>query len=103
VTLETAALIKEDFLRQNGYSESDKCCPFYKTVGMMKNFCLFYELAKRAVTWDKDERRFTWSTIAEQLAEHINALSALKFLNPQSGKENVSIIILIDIKNKRKQ
>jgi hypothetical protein len=51
----------------------------------------------------RDERRFTWSTIAEQLAEHINALSALKFLNPQSGKENVSIIILIDIKNKRKQ
>ena len=42
VVLETAKLIKDDFLQQNGYSEYDQFCPFYKTVGMLKNFMLFY-------------------------------------------------------------
>ena len=32
VTLDVARLIKEDFLQQNGISEYDRYCPFYKTV-----------------------------------------------------------------------
>lgn len=32
VTLDIARLIKEDFLQQNGISEYDRYCPFYKTV-----------------------------------------------------------------------
>ena len=38
VTLEVAKLIKDDFLQQNGYTNYDRFCPFYKTVGMLKNF-----------------------------------------------------------------
>lgn len=37
ITLEVAKLIKEDFLQQNGYTPYDRYCPFYKTVGMLKN------------------------------------------------------------------
>jgi vacuolar-type H+-ATPase catalytic subunit A/Vma1 len=37
ITLEVAKLIKEDFLQQNGYTPYDRFCPFYKTVGMLKN------------------------------------------------------------------
>ncbi|OTF71290.1 V-type proton ATPase catalytic subunit A-like protein, partial [Euroglyphus maynei] len=37
ITLEVAKIFKEDFLQQNGYTPYDRFCPFYKTVGMMKN------------------------------------------------------------------
>uniref|UniRef100_A0A1I7WJS1 H(+)-transporting two-sector ATPase n=1 Tax=Heterorhabditis bacteriophora TaxID=37862 RepID=A0A1I7WJS1_HETBA len=37
ITLEVAKLIKDDFLQQNGYTPYDRFCPFYKTVGMLKN------------------------------------------------------------------
>ena len=37
ITLEVAKILKEDFLAQNGYTPHDRYCPFYKTVGMLKN------------------------------------------------------------------
>jgi V-type H+-transporting ATPase subunit A len=37
VTLEVARMIKEDFLQQDGFADYDRYCPFYKTVGMLKN------------------------------------------------------------------
>ena len=33
ITLETARLIKDDFLQQNSFTAYDKYCPFYKSVG----------------------------------------------------------------------
>lgn len=41
ITLEVAKLIKDDFLQQNGYTPYDRFCPFYKTVGMLKNMQVF--------------------------------------------------------------
>lgn len=41
ITLEVAKLIKDDFLQQNGYTPYDRFCPFYKTVGMLKNMYVF--------------------------------------------------------------
>ncbi|KHJ83052.1 V-type ATPase, A subunit, partial [Oesophagostomum dentatum] len=49
ITLEVAKLIKDDFLQQNGYTPYDRFCPFYKTVGMLKNMIAFYDLARHAV------------------------------------------------------
>merc|ERR1711988_1131544 len=49
VTLEIAKLIRDDFLQQNGFTEYDKKCPFYKTVWMLRNMILFYDLAQRCV------------------------------------------------------
>ena len=37
ITLEVAKLLKDDFLQQNGYTPYDRFCPFYKSVGMLKN------------------------------------------------------------------
>ena len=34
--LQVAKLLKDDFLQQNGYSSYDRYCPFYKTVGILK-------------------------------------------------------------------
>ena len=68
ITLEVARLLKDDFLQQNGYSPYDRLiisnynyfkifnnvllsryCPFYKTVGMLRNIIAFYDLSRHAV------------------------------------------------------
>ncbi|KAJ8319690.1 hypothetical protein KUTeg_002761, partial [Tegillarca granosa] len=49
ITLEVAKLLKDDFLQQNGYTPYDRFCPFYKTVGMLKNMIAFYDMARHAV------------------------------------------------------
>ena len=49
ITLETARLIKDDFLQQNSFTSYDKYCPFYKSVEMMKNMVQFHRLATQAV------------------------------------------------------
>merc|ERR1712241_411148 len=49
VIMEVAKLIKDDFLQQNGYTPYDRYCPFYKTVGMLKNIIAFYDMARHSV------------------------------------------------------
>merc|ERR1712223_1052803 len=49
ITLEVARLVKDDFLQQNGYTPYDRYCPFYKTVGMLKNIIAFYDMARHSV------------------------------------------------------
>lgn len=49
ITLEVARMLKDDFLQQNGISEYDRYCPFYKTVGMLSNFILFNDMAQKAI------------------------------------------------------
>ena len=46
-TLETARIIREDFLQQNGFSEYDFMCPLSKTIGMMKVIGHFYDSAMK--------------------------------------------------------
>lgn len=47
ITLEVARMLKDDFLQQNGMSEYDRYCPFYKTSAMLRNFVGFHD----AETW----------------------------------------------------
>jgi hypothetical protein len=55
-------------------------CPFYKTVGMMKNMILFYDLARHAVeTTAQSEHKITWSIIREALGDVMYKLSSMKF------------------------
>jgi V-type H+-transporting ATPase subunit A len=64
ITLEVAQMLKvswlwrvdaaeadrqDDFLQQNGISQYDRMCPFYKTVGMLKNFVLYHDACTRVV------------------------------------------------------
>lgn len=60
ITLEVARMLKDDFLQQNGISEYDRYCPFYKTAGMLKNFIAFNDLAQKAVESDE----MTWSKVS---------------------------------------
>ena len=60
ITLEVAKLVKDDFLQQNGYTPYDRFCPFYKTVGMLKNMyvslflLLKKDLSETFVLWFQD-------------------------------------------------
>lgn len=81
ITLEVAKLLKDDFLQQNGYTPYDKFCPFYKTVGMMKNMIDFYELAHNVVqSTAQSENRITWAVIREAMDSILYQLSSMKFM-----------------------
>ncbi|KAG6763300.1 hypothetical protein POTOM_030714 [Populus tomentosa] len=49
ITLETAKLLREDYLAQNAFTPYDKFCPFYKSVWMMRNIIHFYNLANQSI------------------------------------------------------
>jgi len=89
ITLEIAKIIKDDFLQQNGFSEYDRYCPFFKTVGMMRNIIGFFNLAQKAVESSTVDKKITWNLIKEQTNDLIYRLIAMKFENPKDGKEKI--------------
>jgi V-type H+-transporting ATPase subunit A len=88
ITLEVAKLIKDDFLQQNGYSSYDRFCPFYKTVGMMKNIIAFYDLSRHAVeSTAQSDNKITWAIIREAMNDTMYKLSSMKFKDPVKDGE----------------
>lgn len=75
VTLEVARMLKDDFLQQNGMSEYDRYCPFYKTSGMLKNFVAFHDAAVAAVT----KGELTFNKVKESASDIMFKLSQMKF------------------------
>jgi V-type H+-transporting ATPase subunit A len=84
ITLEIAKLLKDDFLQQNGYSAYDRFCPFYKTVGMLRNMMLFYDQAVHVV--EATSNAVTWAKIRESLGDVVYKLSSMKFEDPADGE-----------------
>ena len=83
ITLEIAKIIKDDFLAQNSYTPYDRYCPFYKSVGMLRNIITFYNLATHAVEATvQSEEKMTWVIIRERMSELVYALSTQKFQDP---------------------
>ncbi|KAJ3323913.1 hypothetical protein HDV06_000889 [Boothiomyces sp. JEL0866] len=85
ITLDIAKLLKDDFLQQNGYSDYDRFCPFYKTVWLLRNMVYFYEQALHAV--EASSGMITWAKIREQLGDLMYKLTSMKFENPDDGEE----------------
>ncbi|TMS37092.1 hypothetical protein L596_004100 [Steinernema carpocapsae] len=80
ITLEVAKIIKDDFLQQNGYTPYDRYCPFYKTVGMLKNMIAFYDLARHSVeATAQSDNKVTWNTIRDHMGDLMYQLSSMKF------------------------
>lgn len=75
ITLEVARMLKDDFLQQNGMSEYDRYCPFYKTSGMLRNFVGFHDAAIRAVSQDD----VTFARIKDSAGDLMFKLSQMKF------------------------
>ncbi|XP_017071350.2 LOW QUALITY PROTEIN: V-type proton ATPase catalytic subunit A [Drosophila eugracilis] len=90
ITLETAKMIKDDFLQQNSYSQYDAYCPFFKTIGMLKNMMAFHEAAITAVQNTAEyDSRVTWGLIRTQAANVLYELSTMKFIDPKLGETAV--------------
>ncbi|CAK8677885.1 unnamed protein product [Clavelina lepadiformis] len=91
ITLEVAKLLKDDFLQQNGFSPYDRYCPFYKTVGMIRNMIAFYDMAKTAVeSTAQSDNKITWAIIRENLGDIMYRLSSMKFKDPvKDGEKNI--------------
>ena len=75
ITLEVARMLKDDFLQQNGMSEYDRFCPFYKTSSMLKNFVAFHDSALKAVATGD----VTFAKIRDACGDLMFKLSQMKF------------------------
>ena len=75
ITLEVARMLKDDFLQQNGMSEYDRFCPFYKTSAMLRNFVAFHDAAQRAVAAGD----ITFAKIRDSASDLMFKLSQMKF------------------------
>ncbi|EJU05302.1 vacuolar ATP synthase catalytic subunit A [Dacryopinax primogenitus] len=85
ITLDVARMIKDDFLQQNGMSEYDAFCPFYKTTGMLRNFVAFYDQALKAVT----NSDITFAKVRDNASDIMFRLSQMKFESPSQGEEPI--------------
>lgn len=80
ITLEVARIIKDDFLQQNSYTPYDRFCPFYKTVGMMRNIIAFYDMSKQVVNRTaQSDSKVTWQIIRDSMGQILYELSSMKF------------------------
>ncbi|XP_071540699.1 V-type proton ATPase catalytic subunit A-like [Panulirus ornatus] len=80
ITLEVARIIKDDFLQQNSYTTYDPFCPFYKTVGMMKNIIAFYDMSRQIVNRTaQSDNKVTWQIIRDSMSQILSELSSMKF------------------------
>lgn len=82
ITLEVARMLKDDFLQQNGMSEYDRYCPFYKTSAMLRNFVTFHDCAVKAVS----QGDITFGKIKDSAGDLMFKLSQMKFESPSQGK-----------------
>eukprot|EP01104_Vermistella_antarctica_P005356 TRINITY_DN1585_c0_g1_i1.p1 TRINITY_DN1585_c0_g1~~TRINITY_DN1585_c0_g1_i1.p1 ORF type:complete len:638 (+),score=210.50 TRINITY_DN1585_c0_g1_i1:46-1914(+) len=87
LTLETTKIIRDDFLQQNGFSEYDRYCPFYKTVWILKNILLFDELGRKAIEASStSDNKMTVDHIKAQLGDIMYKLTSMKFQKPSDGE-----------------
>ena len=98
ITLEVAKLLKDDFLQQNSYSSYDRFCPFYKTVGMLRNIIAFYDMSRHAVeSTAQSDNKVTWNVIRDAMANVLYQLSSMKFkvrLSPHSANHALLYLLL---------
>jgi len=85
--LEVAKIIKDDYLQQNGFSEYDRVCPFYKSVWMMKNITDFYNLASKAIENSTAENKVTCNRLKQSMGDTIYKIVSQKFRLPTDGEE----------------
>jgi V-type H+-transporting ATPase subunit A len=89
--LEVAKIIRDDYLQQNGFSEYDRFCPFYKTSWMLKNIVHFFNLGMKAIeNTSSSDNKITYNTIKTQLGDLMYKLSSQKFQKPAEGEEKMS-------------
>jgi len=89
VILDTANLLKNEFLQQNGFSDYDRFCPFYKTMLMLKNIITMHDCAMRAIESSVDDKKVTWAAVKQQLGSLPYDVASQKFADPAHGQAKV--------------
>lgn len=84
ISLDVAAMFKNDFLAQNGISDYDAYSPFSKTSAMLKNMIDYHEKAQAALANNPD---LTWARIKDHSSEILYRLTQQKFESPKDGEE----------------
>lgn len=88
--MEVAKIIREDFLQQNSFTDYDYTCPFFKTVGMMKVICHFYDQCMKCLLdTSSREQRITWSCIYNSMRDTLTKIMSMKFESPRQSEEVV--------------
>ncbi|GKT28402.1 V-type proton ATPase catalytic subunit A [Aduncisulcus paluster] len=103
LVLETARLLREGFLQQNSFTPKfEGNCPFYKTVGMLKNILHFHELAddaliRKGVKDEEEEEEvgamdtpggtLRFAHIYTGCSPVIQRLARMKFEDPRDGQD----------------
>ncbi|KAK5071172.1 H(+)-transporting V1 sector ATPase subunit A [Lithohypha guttulata] len=82
IVLDVAAMLKDDFLQQNGYSDYDQFCPLWKTEYMMKAFMQYHDESQKAV-----QGGLGWAKIRESTSEIQHGLRSMKFELPDNEEE----------------
>eukprot|EP01024_Parvocaulis_polyphysoides_P041001 TRINITY_DN374_c0_g1_i2.p2 TRINITY_DN374_c0_g1~~TRINITY_DN374_c0_g1_i2.p2 ORF type:complete len:256 (-),score=48.10 TRINITY_DN374_c0_g1_i2:231-998(-) len=94
IILETARFLKEDYLQQNSFTKYDKYCPFYKSVGMMRNIVTFHRLATQAIertaTGNAEGQKITFNVIKAKLGDLLYKVSSQKFEDPADGEQAIT-------------
>lgn len=66
VILDTAKILREDFLQQNAFTKYDYMCPLEKTVGMLRSIINFYRLSQGVIQNSTESKKVTWASIKVQ-------------------------------------
>merc|ERR1712087_730648 len=90
VTIEIAKVIKEEFLQQNAYTDYDYTCPLWKTAGMARCICHFYNLCNKVLAEQDKEKdhKIGWDLIRQVASDEYNELKKLKFKIPQEENKD---------------
>lgn len=82
LTLRIAEITKSDFLQQNGFSDYDQFCPFWKTVWILKNLITFYKMGLKAIQSSTADHKITYNFIAQKMKKILHRISSMKFELP---------------------
>jgi len=88
VCIAVASLIKEEFLQQDAFSKHDYTCPLWKTFGMMRCICHFYDQSLKACTESDKENKVTWELIKVALSDELEDLVQMKFKIPEESNQS---------------
>jgi len=94
--LKTAAIIKDEFLQQNSFSDYDYNCPLWKTIGMMKAIVMFYDGCIRVIldTAKRSDSKLSMAQIEmfldrEENGDIIDRINSMKFFSPIMPKDEM--------------
>jgi V-type H+-transporting ATPase subunit A len=91
-TLTVAAIIKNEFLQQNAFTDYDFRCPLSKTIGMMKCIVTYYENCKKVLLESqKTEKKISMALIEEAFGKTIiNDLTTMKEIDPMGSEKEIT-------------